>query len=203
ARTADRTPARRCRLHLQSLLYPRVPQPRQGIASPRRDPAAERARGRGDRPRRPPHRHAAARSRRARRLRAAHVRRVRIAGAARSASRCRLDAPSAAGTAARRRRLPRAADDRRPRAPSPREDRGAAARTGADPHGARCRLPLSRPVRLPGGIIVRLAIALLVIVGGALLAAYLIVAPSLENRLVDAKLGGLERSALPLAHASR
>jgi signal transduction histidine kinase len=57
-------------------------------------------------------------------------------------------------------------------------------------------------VRLPGGIIVRLAIALLVIVGGALLAAYLIVAPSLENRLVAAKLSGLEKAAVPLANAS-
>ena len=57
-------------------------------------------------------------------------------------------------------------------------------------------------MRLPGGIIVRLALALLVIVGGALLAAYLIVAPSLENRLVDAKLSGLEKSAVPLAGAN-
>ena len=53
-------------------------------------------------------------------------------------------------------------------------------------------------MRLPGGIRVRLAIGVLVIVGGALLAAYLIVAPSLENRLVSAKLNGLERSAAPL-----
>src|SRR5262249_11103139 len=91
--------------------------------------------------------------------------------------------------------------DRRPRAASPREDRGPTARTGADPHRTRRRLPLSRPVRLPGGIIVRLAIALLVIVGGALLAAYVIVAPSLENRLVNAQLNGLEKSSVPLALA--
>ena len=56
-------------------------------------------------------------------------------------------------------------------------------------------------MRLPGGIRVRLAIGLLVVVGGALLAAYLIVAPSLEDRLVDAKLNGLEKSAVPLGTA--
>jgi signal transduction histidine kinase len=54
-------------------------------------------------------------------------------------------------------------------------------------------------VRLPGGIHVRLAIGLLVVVGGALLAAYLIVVPSLENRLVAGKLSGLRSSAEPLA----
>ena len=57
-------------------------------------------------------------------------------------------------------------------------------------------------MRLPGGIRVRLAIGLLVIVGGALLAAYLIVVPSLENRLVNAKLSGLEKSAGRLADVS-
>jgi two-component system OmpR family sensor kinase len=54
-------------------------------------------------------------------------------------------------------------------------------------------------VRLPGGIRVRLAVGLLVVVGGALLAAYLIVVPSLEERLVDAKVTGLNKSAEPLA----
>jgi signal transduction histidine kinase len=44
-----------------------------------------------------------------------------------------------------------------------------------------------------------LAIGLLVVVGGALLAAYLIVVPSLENRLVTAKLNGLRSSAEPFA----
>jgi signal transduction histidine kinase len=57
-------------------------------------------------------------------------------------------------------------------------------------------------VRLPGGIRVRLALGLLVVVGGALLAAYLIVAPSLENRLVTAKLSDLRSTAGPLATAS-
>ena len=58
----------------------------------------------------------------------------------------RLLAPAAAGAAPRRRRLPRATDDRRPRAPSAREDRARPARAGADPHRARRRLPLSRPM---------------------------------------------------------
>jgi signal transduction histidine kinase len=54
---------------------------------------------------------------------------------------------------------------------------------------------------LPGGIRARLAVGLVVVVGGALLAAYLIVVPSLEKRLVDGKLAGLERSAVPLAQS--
>ena len=54
-------------------------------------------------------------------------------------------------------------------------------------------------MRLPGGIHARLAVGLLIVVGGALLAAYLIVVPSLENRLVAAKLSGLRSSAEPLA----
>ena len=54
-------------------------------------------------------------------------------------------------------------------------------------------------MKLPGGIRARLAVGLLVVVGGALLAAYLIVVPSLENRLVDAKVSGLRKSAEPLA----
>ena len=56
-------------------------------------------------------------------------------------------------------------------------------------------------MRLPGGIRVRLALGLVVVVGGALLAAYLIVAPSLEQRLVDGKLRGLENAAVPLGNA--
>jgi two-component system, OmpR family, sensor kinase len=46
--------------------------------------------------------------------------------------------------------------------------------------------------RLPGGIRVRIALALLVVVGTALASAYVIVVPSLEQRLVDAKLDQLE-----------
>jgi signal transduction histidine kinase len=54
-------------------------------------------------------------------------------------------------------------------------------------------------VTFPGGIRTRLAAGVLIVVGGALLAAYLIVVPSLENRLVSAKLSGLRSSAEPLA----
>jgi signal transduction histidine kinase len=51
-------------------------------------------------------------------------------------------------------------------------------------------------VRLPGGIRTKLALALLALVGGSLLAAYLIVVPSLEKRLVNAKLDQLSKDVL-------
>jgi len=54
-------------------------------------------------------------------------------------------------------------------------------------------------VRLPGGIRVRIALVLVAIVAGALGTAYLIVVPSLERRLVDARLSELEELAVPLA----
>jgi signal transduction histidine kinase len=54
-------------------------------------------------------------------------------------------------------------------------------------------------VRLPGGIRIRIALVLVGIVAGALGTAYLIVVPSLERRLVDARLDQLERLAEPLA----
>jgi signal transduction histidine kinase len=54
-------------------------------------------------------------------------------------------------------------------------------------------------VRIPGGIRVRIALALAGIVGASLGAAYLIVIPSLEQRLVDARLDQLEKLAVPLA----
>jgi signal transduction histidine kinase len=54
-------------------------------------------------------------------------------------------------------------------------------------------------VRLPGGIRARAALVLVGIVAGTLGAAYLIVVPSLERRLVDAKLADLEELAVPLA----
>jgi signal transduction histidine kinase len=54
-------------------------------------------------------------------------------------------------------------------------------------------------VTIPGGIRVRLALALAAIVAGALGTAYLIVVPSLERQLVDARLDELEKSAVPLA----
>ena len=54
-------------------------------------------------------------------------------------------------------------------------------------------------MRIPGGIRVRLALALAAIVAGALGTAYLIVVPSLERRLVDARLDKLEELAVPLS----
>ncbi len=52
---------------------------------------------------------------------------------------------------------------------------------------------------IPGGIRVKLALALLGIVGGALLAAYAIVVPSLEHNLVNAKLDQMQSDAEALA----
>jgi two-component system OmpR family sensor kinase len=54
-------------------------------------------------------------------------------------------------------------------------------------------------VRLRGGIRARLAVGVLAVVCVALLAAYLIVVPSLEKRLVDAKVVELQRDAVTLA----
>jgi signal transduction histidine kinase len=54
-------------------------------------------------------------------------------------------------------------------------------------------------VRIPGGIRVRLALALVAIVAGALGTAYLIVVPSLERQFVDERLDQLEKLAVPLS----
>ena len=54
-------------------------------------------------------------------------------------------------------------------------------------------------MKLPGGIRVRIALALTGIVAAALGAAYVIVVPSLENRLVKARLDQLQELAVPLA----
>ena len=54
-------------------------------------------------------------------------------------------------------------------------------------------------VRLPGGIRARIALVLVGIVAGALGTAYLIVIPSLERRLVDARLEELVKVAVPLS----
>jgi signal transduction histidine kinase len=56
-------------------------------------------------------------------------------------------------------------------------------------------------VSLPGGIRIRIALVLVAIVAGALGTAYLIVVPSLENRLVDARLDQLEELAGPFARS--
>jgi len=54
---------------------------------------------------------------------------------------------------------------------------------------------------LPGGIRTTLAVALLLIVGGALGGAYLMVVPSLERRLVDERLDELNSDAEALAYS--
>src|SRR3990170_1668870 len=54
-------------------------------------------------------------------------------------------------------------------------------------------------MRIPGGIRIRIALVLVGIVAGALGTAYLIVVPSLERRLVDARLDQLEKLAVPVA----
>ena len=54
---------------------------------------------------------------------------------------------------------------------------------------------------LPGGIRIRIVLVLVGIVAGALGTAYMIVVPSLERRLVDARLDELEKLAGPLAHS--
>lgn len=49
------------------------------------------------------------------------------------------------------------------------------------------------------GIRTRLALALLAVVAGALVVAWATVVPSLENRLIKAKLDQLQRDAVPVA----
>jgi signal transduction histidine kinase len=56
-------------------------------------------------------------------------------------------------------------------------------------------------VSIPGGIRVRLALAVAAIVAGALGTAYLIVVPSLEQRLVDARLDSLDARGTELARS--
>jgi signal transduction histidine kinase len=53
----------------------------------------------------------------------------------------------------------------------------------------------------PGGIRIRIVLVLVGIVAGALGTAYMIVVPSLERRLVDARLDQLESLAVPLARS--
>lgn len=56
-------------------------------------------------------------------------------------------------------------------------------------------------MRIPGGIRVRIALALVAIVAVALGAAYVIVVPSLEHRLVEARTAELQELAVPLSKA--
>ena len=75
-------------------------------------------------------------------------------------------------------------------------------RSRADPHDARRGLSLQAGVdrvSLPGGIRIRIVLVLVGIVAGALGTAYMIVVPSLERRLVDARLEQLSSLGAPLA----
>src|SRR5205823_4813919 len=119
---------------------------------------------------------------------AGDVRRIRAAADARAAPGPRLQPAVAPRGALGQRRLPRSAHDRRPRAPSPREARARPCRARADLHGSRRRLPLPRPVRPFRSVGTRLTLALVLVVAGALGVVYVIVVPSLERNLVNAKL---------------
>ena len=101
----------------------------------------------------------------------------------------RLHAPGAARGALGRLRLPRAAHDRRPHPAPAREARARPARAGADPHGARRRLPLPGPVTaLLRSVGARLALAL---AGrgrrGARASSISCVVPLLQRHLVKAQ----------------
>src|SRR5205823_4094603 len=91
-------------------------------------------------------------------------------------------------------RLPRAAHDRRPHPPSPGEARAGSARPALHLHGARRRVPLPRPMNPLKSVGGRLSLALLIVVAGALAIVYGLVVPSLESRLVNAKLSQLKRA---------
>src|SRR5213076_2495534 len=89
-------------------------------------------------------------------------------------------------------------DDRRPRPPPPGEARAGSARPALHLHRARRRVSLPRrmnPLRSVGG---RLSLALLLVVAVALAIVYSLVVPSLESRLVNAKLSQLKRAAAVL-----
>src|SRR5262249_21841632 len=124
-------------------------------------------------------------------LRPAHVRRVRAAANDGSASGTRVLPQDAAGGALGRLGLPRAAHDRRPRATPAREARARSARARAHPYRSRRRVPLPRPVNPLRSVGARLSLALVGVVALALGLVYLIVVPSLRERLIDAKLAQL------------
>src|SRR5262249_52180469 len=138
----------------------------------------------------------------ARRAGSAHLHRVRDACRPRSEPGRRLLATRAPRTSAWRRRLPGAANDRRARPPPAREDRAGSERSRAQPHHAGRGLPLPTGIghmSLPGGFRTRMVIVLVGIVAGALGTAYMIVVPSLERRLVEARLEQLAKVGVPLA----
>src|SRR5205823_14531634 len=149
--------------------------------------------------RRPPHRPRAPRRRARRDAGAADLRRVRAPAHARRAPGPRLYPRDDARRALGRPRLPRAADDRRSRQAPAREARAGSAGTALHPDGARRRVPLPRPVNPLRSVGARLSLALLVVVAGALGLVYAMVVPSLEDRLVQAKLSELKRAAPVLA----
>src|SRR4029077_4841784 len=76
-----------------------------------------------------------------------------------------------------------------------REARARPRRPGVHPHGARCRVPLPRPVNPLRSVGARLGLALAVVVAAALILVDLIVVPSLERNLIDAKLHQLSEAA--------
>ena len=144
ARQGARPRARRGRLHHEAVLDPRVPQPRARAPSPRRAPRRPRRRQEEIEAKAFGSTSRAATVDRARRARAADLRRVRAPAHARLAPGPRLYPRAAAAGALGRLRVPRAADDRRPRPASAREARARPARAGVHPHRARRRLPLPR-----------------------------------------------------------
>src|SRR5207245_10584740 len=96
-------------------------------------------------------------------------------------------------------RVPRAPHDRRAHPPPAGEARAGSAGAALHLHGSRRRVPLPRPVNPLRSVGARLSLALLVVVAGALSLVYAMVVPSLEDRLVQAKLSELKRAAPVLA----
>src|SRR5207247_11244797 len=86
-----------------------------------------------------------------------------------------------------RRRLRGAAHDRRPRPPPAREGGGGSQRARADPDRAGRRLPAARGMRHLQTVGARLALALLLVVAAVLAFVYLIVTPSLEDRVIGSR----------------
>src|SRR6266498_632772 len=190
-----RARARSRRLHHEAVLDPRVQESRARTA-PAGEAAAVpgRGRGRGDLRGAAPDRPEPAHGRAGWSIRAADVRRVRAAPHHGLQSRARVLAEDAARGAPGRLRLPRAADDRRARPASAREARARPARAGVHPHRARCRVPLPRAMNPFNSVGAKLSLALAGVVALALGLVYLVVVPSLRQRLVDAKLRQLEKA---------
>src|SRR5262249_6624714 len=95
--------------------------------------------------------------------------------------------------------LPRAANDRRPRATPAREARARSARARADSHRSRRRVPLPGQVNPLRSVGARLSLALVGVVALALGLVYLIVVPSLRERLIATKLAQLRAAVQPIS----